>query len=636
MTTYQSAEVKRQAKYLERLPKNYQFPLFNTMQALQSQRQNGYRNTAAAAREIVDNAIEAGANNIDVLLCRPDQRHLAKHERKNTVSAIAFVDDGPGMLPRMARYALSWGGGTHFDDHDFIGKFGFGLPNASINQTTRVAVYTRTDSNDPITVVRLNLEDYKEYGLQEVPKPEEGELPEFVEQFFRKEKRKFETGTVVVWDRPDRLTYRMASELKQLLIDDFGSTYRNHLGQFTLTIDGTAVEPVDPLFASPGMKYFVSENEGGAITTYEDTIPVRYYEDLSTGGRHLMQLKDEAELDQEGEKTLSTGNISVRVVRLPVGFATYKGRGKADTDERRRFEIRKSRRGMSFVRAGREIETVDAFPRSAKDEAAGLGSWPLLQGYAYHWGIEVKFDPKLDEAFGITNDKQTVRPLEDFWKILAKLGIDKHLHQENRWQTKARHKEETKQAQEEDAKRDTKPTKAELAAARADTASSRRPHVPENRVEDIEEVTKLEAARRAKETKKDHAEVLETMREERHRRPYRVAFADDPNGPFFTPSFGSNAQIVATINTTHPFYTTVYSRLTLAGGGGRARDTIDLLIIMLAKSELETDEPDMQLFYEAQREQQWSPFLKYALQILENEINKDAPENEKHEDEDAA
>lgn len=61
---------------------------------------------------------------------------------------------------------------------------------------------------------------------------------------------------------------------------------------------------------------------------------------------------------------------------------------------------------MTFVCAGREIETVDGFPRSKRDIASGLGSWPLLQSYAYHWGIEVKFDPVLDEVFGITNEKQ--------------------------------------------------------------------------------------------------------------------------------------------------------------------------------------------------------------------------------------
>ena len=78
MTSSQNSEIKRQQEYLDRLPEDYQFPLFNTKQALQSQRENGYKNTAAAAREIVDNALEAGAKHVDVLLCRPDQRHLKK------------------------------------------------------------------------------------------------------------------------------------------------------------------------------------------------------------------------------------------------------------------------------------------------------------------------------------------------------------------------------------------------------------------------------------------------------------------------------------------------------------------------------------------------------------------------------
>ena len=44
-------EVERQQKYLDRLPDNYAFPLFNAAQALESQRRSGYRNTASAARE---------------------------------------------------------------------------------------------------------------------------------------------------------------------------------------------------------------------------------------------------------------------------------------------------------------------------------------------------------------------------------------------------------------------------------------------------------------------------------------------------------------------------------------------------------------------------------------------------------
>src|SRR5262249_50543204 len=124
-----ASEVHRQKVYLDKLPQQYNFPLFNARRALESQRSSGYRNTAAACREIVDNSIESGADRVHIVF------DWDQAGGRKCVSAIAVIDDGPGMLPNMARYALSWGGGTHYDDTSFIGKFGFGLPNASINQT---------------------------------------------------------------------------------------------------------------------------------------------------------------------------------------------------------------------------------------------------------------------------------------------------------------------------------------------------------------------------------------------------------------------------------------------------------------------------------------------------------------------
>ena len=70
------------------------------------------------------------------------------------------------MLPVMARYALSWGAGTHFDELGTIGKFGFGLPNASINQTTRVEVYTKTRDADEVTMACLDVSHVKEHALE--------------------------------------------------------------------------------------------------------------------------------------------------------------------------------------------------------------------------------------------------------------------------------------------------------------------------------------------------------------------------------------------------------------------------------------------------------------------------------------
>src|SRR5207248_7964986 len=153
-------EIERQEAVLAELPEDYQFPLFDGRQAIESQRKSAYKNTARAAREIIDNAYEAGAKNVWVVFRRPTEEERGKHERRDAVSAVAFIDDGPGMgyvegdggnKKHMARYALAWGGGTHFNDPTGIGRFGFGLPNSSINQTRRVEVYTRTGAKQPWT-----------------------------------------------------------------------------------------------------------------------------------------------------------------------------------------------------------------------------------------------------------------------------------------------------------------------------------------------------------------------------------------------------------------------------------------------------------------------------------------------------
>src|SRR4051794_10897667 len=123
------SEIERQHKYVDPLPDNFQFPLFNAKYAIESQRASGYRNTAAAMRELVDNSVEAGADEVHVVL------ETDRSSGMKLVTGVAVIDNGSGMIPKMERFALTWGGGTHFDDHEFIGKFGFSLPNASINQT---------------------------------------------------------------------------------------------------------------------------------------------------------------------------------------------------------------------------------------------------------------------------------------------------------------------------------------------------------------------------------------------------------------------------------------------------------------------------------------------------------------------
>lgn len=291
----QLTELERQAYYTDQLDDaTYEYPLFSGKQAVLSQRRSGYRTTAKAAREIVDNAFEAGAKNIHVVFDRPVQRQ--KHERANKVSAIAFIDDGPGMTQKMARYALTWGGGTHHEDPNKIGKFGFGMPNSSINQTKRVEVYTRTEPDDAWTMAVLDISELPDHGLVSVLPTVEAELPKFVQAYLSRKKINLQTGTVVVWIKPDRLTYAQASTLKEHLLDDFGTTYRYLLprsetdaegkkkvlsqGEFNLVVEDVTVEAVDPLFLTPGARLYLPPNEkepkkGGAWCQYERMVPVK-------------------------------------------------------------------------------------------------------------------------------------------------------------------------------------------------------------------------------------------------------------------------------------------------------------------------------------------------------------------------
>lgn len=612
-------EVERQQKYLSRLPEDYEFPLFNASQALESQRRSGYRNTASAAREIIDNAIEAKATRIDICFERPKQ--LRAHQRAETIHAVAFIDNGSGMLPKMARYALSWGSGTHFDEPGFIGKFGFGLPNASINQTRLVEVYTKTAEATTITKATLDARQVRAHGLHSIGETEDANLPDFVQAYLDKAGLPFDHGTVVVWMEPDRLSYKTPALMKEHLLDDFGVTYRYLLNDVAIHVDKTEIAAVDPLFLTPYARYFLEKEKGGAEESATYHIPVKYARDPETGALALTKVGDLSEIDPADPDLEAAGAIFVRVGRFPYGFAEAAlGKGKKSaTDANRRFEIRKTRRGMSFVRAGREIETVDVFPKSSKDQAKGLGNWPLLQSYAYHWGVEVRFDPNLDEVFGITNDKQTVRPIEDLWRLLAAEGLDQQLGREQAHQRQIRKDEQERQRQVQ-AERSALPTPAETAAAAADAASGQRPAVTERQKPAVRKELDEQAAARSKVDAMSIEAARKALEDEAKRRPYVIDFYDEARGPFFRPAWRNGSQVVVEINRKHSFFQLLYSPLLSLPHGEQSKQALDLLLIALARAELAVEHEETADWYVTQRERRWSEFLTDAYRSLQQKL----------------
>lgn len=612
-------EVERQRQYLDDLPPGFQYPLFNARQALESQRDSGYVNTASAAREIVDNAIEAGAERIHIVF-ETGMRHTRK-----VVTNIAFIDDGSGMLPEMARFALMWGGGTHFKEPGLIGKFGFGLPNASINQARRVDVYTRTAGQPRFAHVRLDVDAFGDYEQQSVPRPESSPLPRFVATYLKRNNMSLDHGTVVVWHRPDRLTYRTPANLKEHLLDDFGVVYRYVLGVeetspgVELVVEGVEVAPIDPLFLLPSGRFYEPEPKG-AVKMADHRIPVRYWEDEDTLARHLLHA-DEEPAESENWRLITESVIEVRIARFPVGFLEDRGRRRGSKrPENLRFDVRRERRGISFVRGLREIQTLDRFPPASRENVAqGLGRWPSIQAYAYHWACEIRFPLELDEPFGISNNKQAVRPTEDLWKVLVGAEIDAELRAENQWQSQQRARKPAKEK--------TGPTPAEIAASDADKATARQVTTPRWARAAAAEALKREAARRAEESEISLLAALKQLKAEAQVRRYRVDYHDQEDGPLYRPEWQGD-QIVVLINRRHPFYDEIYSA---AFEDTRVKEGFDLLFIALAKGELQADDKQFHLWYRDQRVQVWSRFLDSAAGWLAARLEPD----EEDDDDDA-
>jgi len=108
--------------------------------AVKAMRDNGYKNTAYALAELMDNSIQADAKMVE-LLCAETTITL-DHRKRDRITQIAVLDNGKGMDSKTLWQALEFGNGTHLDEKNQkgIGRFGMGLPASSMSQCTKVEV----------------------------------------------------------------------------------------------------------------------------------------------------------------------------------------------------------------------------------------------------------------------------------------------------------------------------------------------------------------------------------------------------------------------------------------------------------------------------------------------------------------
>jgi hypothetical protein len=345
--------------------------------AIQAMRDNGYKNTAYAIAELIDNSLQAGAKNVQ-LLCGEEEVDGNRNNKITRIGQIAILDDGGGMDEKTLRLSLQFGNGTHLDSENQqgIGKFGMGLPASSISQCTLVEVWSWQDGVDNANYTYLDIHQIRKKQLMEIPKPKKHKIPKI---YSRIGKDFGKSGTLVVWSNLDRIFWRRAEAIianSEFLI---GRLYRKFLDKKKCSIRMVAFN-------------------------LNDLINIKI--DRYALPNDPMYLMDKTSCPAPFDKKAMFEEFGDRELKMPVKYngkqypvivrfsvAKKEARMGDNPGNKPHGKHAKNNVGVSLVRANREIE-LDK-------------SWTIQHEVTERWwGIELDFPSELDELFGLTNNKQ--------------------------------------------------------------------------------------------------------------------------------------------------------------------------------------------------------------------------------------
>ena len=360
--------------------------------AIKAMRDSGYKNTAYAVAELIDNAVQASATVVEVLCL--ERRELVRQRERTRLHEVAVLDNGSGMDSATLRMALQFGNGTRLDDRSGIGRFGMGLPNASISQASRVDVWTWQNGPGNALWTYIDLDEIDSGAMTAVPPPEHKEIPLRWSQVSHAVDH---TGTLIVWTKLDftRLTWKQARRALDHTERIAGRIYRRFIENGKVTI----------------RLYSQREDSGDAVIDREaninDPLYLRPLAALPAPFNERAMFKEAWPEDIEIEFQGRTYKVTVRYALATPDTVSEAGtvdRGKTAYGMHAASNV-----GVSVLRAGRELML---------DEGWCIGYDPRERW----WGAEVEFPPELDEVFGVTNNKQAATHFSELahtdWKEL--------------------------------------------------------------------------------------------------------------------------------------------------------------------------------------------------------------------------
>ena len=378
--------------------------------AFSSQRKSGFKNTSYALAELVDNAFDAEADEVRIIFL---EKNINGRPR---VDKIIVADNGKGMNKELLEDCLILGesGVTEMQEilrTKRIGKFGYGLPNASISQCKVTEVYSWVPGGNKF-FQHLDLDGIKNSQSIEVPPAVEKALPAYIQSMLGT--REMASGTVIVWNDCDLISYARASTLinhsekilgriyrylindkkKKIILSAF--SYNETDRKYTAQDKDIVVRPEDPLFlmsnTTAAEVLFAAANSGEISAPFFKPYSVSEKENKPTSYKldehcavHTFKY-----LDQVYRFKLTT-SVAFPAIQKP-GI-----RNGGDTKVGNLYRQKETLGNIYFVRAGREVDvgSFGDFYRRAQPNHR-------------FWTIEVEFEPDMDELLGVLNNKQHV------------------------------------------------------------------------------------------------------------------------------------------------------------------------------------------------------------------------------------
>lgn len=369
-------------------------------------RNTGYKNIESAVSEIIDNSVEAKANDIFLIL----SEKISKSGRK-VVSEIGFLDNGEGMTDDVLGSCLGIGASTR-QARKGMGRFGVGLPQASLYACPKIEVYSWQNGISNVKKVYLDIEKIKNGEQTEIEDPVSISIPEKYSTYlnYKTETKTYDftnSGTLVIWKECDHIIPKTRGPLTNRLEFSLGQKFRYfiHDGDCKIKVichenPEAAIDilPNDPLFlmddnlvlcdsSDPKSVYKPSQKKmaeppfelytAKGTTSGEVNIPIKYYNKNGELSESAVLVRFSIVKDKFYDETAFPKGMN------PGNYALGKHAAKME--------------GISVIRAKREID----FRR--------FDFYNVVNEPQHRWwGCEIVFNPELDEIFSVANNKQYV------------------------------------------------------------------------------------------------------------------------------------------------------------------------------------------------------------------------------------